>query len=222
MLNQAEKEASMELTPFQRKLPSILTTSRIVLSPVFFLVFVYSFQFFGQAFRLPAAIILWVLFIAIELSDLLDGMAARKLGLSSDFGKIFDPFADSFARLTYFIAFALAPDSLADARMPGIAFVLILYRDLLVSFGRLLMAREGVSLGARISGKIKAWVYAFAGGAGLLVFSLPAFAGLPPSLYAAAVIAAQVLYWLAAATALWTATDYLLSIKTYLDGKKKA
>ena len=53
-----------------------------------------------------SVVVLWSLFILIELSDLLDGAAARKLNTVSGFGKLFDPFADVFARLTYFVCFS--------------------------------------------------------------------------------------------------------------------
>jgi CDP-diacylglycerol---glycerol-3-phosphate 3-phosphatidyltransferase len=198
--------------PFEKRtLPNILTGARIVLSPFFFILFVY-YGALGMNHALSVAI-LWALFLIIEFTDLFDGMAARRYGVSSDFGKIFDPFADSFARLTYFVGF------LVVGLMPPIAFLLVLYRDLLVSFGRLLMAKEGVSMSARLSGKIKAFVYAAAGVMGLIMTTLPLF-NAPNGLIKAAGIATQVVFWICAATAVWTACDYLSSIAAYLKKKK--
>ena len=55
----------------------------------------------------PYIALLWGLFLVIEVSDLFDGLAARRTGTVSDFGKLFDPYADVFARITYFVCFAL-------------------------------------------------------------------------------------------------------------------
>ena len=66
-----------------------LTMSRIVLSPVFFAVY-----FIPVISKVPSIITLWILFVAIELSDLLDGAVARSTKSVSSFGKLFDPFAE--------------------------------------------------------------------------------------------------------------------------------
>ena len=43
---------------------------------------------------IPCVAVLWALFLVIEVSDLFDGLAARRNGTVSDFGKLFDPYAD--------------------------------------------------------------------------------------------------------------------------------
>ena len=52
-----------------------------------------------------STVVLWVLFVVIELSDVFDGMVARRRQIVSDLGKLLDPFADVVSRLTYFIVF---------------------------------------------------------------------------------------------------------------------
>jgi CDP-diacylglycerol--glycerol-3-phosphate 3-phosphatidyltransferase len=190
----------------RKRIPSFITGARMVLSPLSFMFLVFPERLGGRA---ASAIVLWALFIIIELSDLFDGMAARRYGAVSDFGKVFDPFADSFSRLSYFAAF------MAIGRMPAIAFLLVLYRDLLVSFGRLLMAKRGVSMPARLSGKLKAVAYAVAGFLGLARETAAAFAPLA-ALEPALGLAALAAFWVCAAVAVWTALDYLLSIRAYL------
>ena len=64
-----------------------LTASRLALAPVFFVAFRWG-ERFGSV---PYVAILWSLFLTIEISDLLDGLAARRTGTVSDFGKLFDP-----------------------------------------------------------------------------------------------------------------------------------
>jgi CDP-diacylglycerol--glycerol-3-phosphate 3-phosphatidyltransferase len=140
--------------------PDRLTAARIFLSPVFFVIFALS-QSAGAA-RSALLIALAVVFAVIEVTDALDGVLARATGSVSDLGKILDPFADSVSRLTYFICFASA------GIMPLWVLLLVVYRDTAVAFARLLAARRGHVMAARFTGKLKAWVYAVAGIAGMV------------------------------------------------------
>lgn len=156
-----------------------------------------------------SAILLGLLFLVMEVSDGLDGYVARRTGTVSDFGKLFDPFADSLARLTYFLGFVFT------GIMPGWIFILILYRDLGVAFVRTLAMKKGVAMAAQLSGKIKAWIYAIAGIAGILSASAGSY--LSPGLADAARIAASVSFLACAATAVWTMIDYALAYQRMVD-----
>jgi len=179
------------------------TALRIILAPIFFIVFTTAAPD-GTMGLIPSIIII-VLFIIIEISDFFDGALARKYGTVSDFGKLFDPFADSFARLTYFLSFVAA------GIMPAWIFLLVLYRDVGVAFIRLLTMKKGIAMSAQLSGKIKAWVYAVAGGAGILLAGSRGF--LPESITSIIGIVAGVSFWLCAATAVWTMIDYTFAYK---------
>ncbi|HOX17984.1 MAG TPA: CDP-diacylglycerol--glycerol-3-phosphate 3-phosphatidyltransferase [Spirochaetales bacterium] len=148
-----------------------LTASRILLAPVFFAAFFLYRS--GLVAPLPVLAALWLLFIYMEVSDLLDGMAARSSSTVSDFGKLFDPFADVLARLTYFICFAV------EGIMPIWILLLVLYREYSILFLRMLLTRRGISMGARPGGKAKAVVYMSAGLLSLAVVTLRAFPALP-------------------------------------------
>jgi CDP-diacylglycerol--glycerol-3-phosphate 3-phosphatidyltransferase len=137
-----------------------ITLSRIILAPVFFVIFLLPGK---QAWTVP---VLWFIFIVSELSDMLDGMAARKQNEVSDFGKLFDPFADTFMQLTCFFCFVV------DGIFPAGLFLLVIYREFSILFIRNLMLKKGVTLGARMSGKIKTVFFFFSGGAALLTDSL--------------------------------------------------
>lgn len=142
-----------------------LTASRLFMSPAFFALFMW-----GESLGIPSAAVvaaLVALFVAIELSDLLDGIVARRSGTVSSFGKLFDPFADVFARITYFVCFAWS------GIMPLWILVVILYREFGILFLRMLMAQRGVALAARPGGKLKAVTYMVAGSLSLLHWSLP-------------------------------------------------
>jgi CDP-diacylglycerol--glycerol-3-phosphate 3-phosphatidyltransferase len=181
-----------------------LTASRLVLAPVFFAVFMWG----GVAGLPPAAsvIALWTLFVLIELSDLLDGMAARAFKTVSGFGKLFDPFADVFARITYFVCFAFS------GIMPLWIFLIIVYREFCQLFLRQLLAERGVAMGARPGGKIKAVFYMMAGAASLAFWSVRALGAL--SGYQAAMsVAVFVLYCVAAALSVGSFLDYLAQFR---------
>jgi CDP-diacylglycerol--glycerol-3-phosphate 3-phosphatidyltransferase len=176
--------------------PMALTLGRIVLAPVFF-------GLWGAAKSGPAAwlIAIWLVFGLIEVSDLLDGHFARTLGQESEFGKVLDPFADSLARLTYFICFA------GTGIMPLWVLLIIVYRDLAVAYIRVVVAKGRVMMAARASGKVKAWVYAVAGIAGIAMFSLRVTGWLASARAPVEGISLG-LFIAAAAVAIWSLSDY--------------
>ena len=143
-------------------LANLLTSIRLVLSPVFFVV-AYLPYWAGHRFALPTTIVLWVLFFVMETSDLLDGIVARRRGIVSDVGKVLDPFADVVGHLTFFLIFA------AFSIIPIWMFLLLMYREIGIIFVRILMIRENIALAARRGGKIKTALYACGSVLGLLM-----------------------------------------------------
>jgi len=67
-------------------------------------------------------------FLWMEVSDLIDGKVARSSKQVSNFGKLFDPFADIISRSTYFVAFA------SVAITPLWVLVIVLYREFSILF----------------------------------------------------------------------------------------
>jgi CDP-diacylglycerol--glycerol-3-phosphate 3-phosphatidyltransferase len=119
-----------------------LTLLRLLLSPVFVLVFILGGTA-GHALALAIA-------IAFEVTDLLDGHFARSRKETSDFGKLFDPMTDSIARFSVFLCFLWG--GYAHLWMVALVF----YRDLCVAYIRVAAARARMVLAARLSGKVKA------------------------------------------------------------------
>jgi len=111
--------------------------------------------------------LVWLVFLVSEFTDVLDGWVARKLGEASDLGKLLDPFSDVISRLTIFLVLLLV----------GVAplwfFLIILYREVSMTFLRLLIVQKGVVQGASSGGKLKAWLYFFASLAGLVHVTWP-------------------------------------------------
>jgi CDP-diacylglycerol--glycerol-3-phosphate 3-phosphatidyltransferase len=187
-----------------------ITSLRLIIAPVFFLVFFLPSaapELFGggAGWTVP---VLWGLYLVSEISDFVDGAVARRLGAGSDFGKLFDPFADTLTQLTYFFCFVLA------GVLPAFLFLAVLYREYSILFVRNLMLRKGVAMGARRGGKIKTAAYILAGGAALLVVSLERLGieGPVPALRTAALV----LFALSVVLAVLSFLDYL---KVYRETK---
>jgi len=144
-------------------LPNFLTFFRIFISPIFLLVYLQYESLNIPLIALPY-LLLFLLGIS-ELSDAFDGYIARKYNQVTDFGKLFDPMADSIYRTSVFLTFTLPPISL-----PVFIIFVFIYRDSVISTLRTICALKGYALAARPSGKIKAVVQAAASISILLLF----------------------------------------------------
>lgn len=128
-----------------------LTILRLILTPVYAVVFLTLFDTWqGRAASL-------MLVIVMELTDLFDGVIARRCNLVSNFGKIVDPMADSLSRLTVFLC--LIPFDVAGPYTALLVLPMI-YRDSMMSTLRVFCAHKGVVVAARQAGKIKAIIQA--------------------------------------------------------------
>ena len=78
------------------------TFSRLVFAPVFFLIYNIPLWTGNDLLAKISAFIMIPLLAVFELTDYFDGHYARKNGEVSDFGKLFDPFADVMLNLTVF------------------------------------------------------------------------------------------------------------------------
>lgn len=186
-------------------LANFLTALRIMLSPVFLIIFFIP-VWTGGAFEAGSVYLIWIIFLIMEFSDLFDGMAARASNQVSDFGKLFDPFADVFSRLTYFLCFV------GLGIMPVWVFAIIIYREISILFFRILVMKKGIAMGARMGGKLKAWAYAFAGVGGLIFVSIERL-GIFSEIIDALRSVTLVLFILAGIASLVSLLDYLIYMK---------
>jgi len=99
----------------------------------------------------------------MQFTDFLDGYVARKYNMVSDFGKLFDPFADVLANMAILLCFTL------DGLLPSIFFLIILYREVSIIFVRMLAIKKGLVIGAKMLGKIKTVLYITVGGVSLFI-----------------------------------------------------
>jgi len=184
-------------------LPNKLTLGRLALTPVYFVLFFVVVK--NQFYPIVGIIILWILFIVIEVTDVLDGHIARSRNLVSDVGKLMDPFADVIARLTYFICFY------SIGLMPLWALIIIVWREYSIGFIRTLTAKEGTALAASIWGKLKAVTYFVSGVLAHMVITTNLFI----DDYSYKAIVDNVLYAVFALAALSSFFSFLAYLKSY-------
>lgn len=138
------------------KLSNKFTFARVIAAPVMFVVCNIpawcGFEDGSAASAVFSALAIVILACA-ELTDWLDGHFARKKGEVSDFGKLFDPFADVFLHISMFITFVIL------GFMPEWCFILIFYREFSQTFFRAVAATQGTAIAARKGGKIKTVFY---------------------------------------------------------------
>lgn len=127
-------------------LPNKLTILRIMLVPLL-LVMLYNMDKTGE--KPVLAIISAVLFLLISLTDLLDGMIARKYNLVTDFGKFLDPLADKILVISTMIAF------IDMGYISSLAVIIIIIREFLVTSLRLVAASGNLVIAASKLGKLK-------------------------------------------------------------------
>lgn len=151
--------------------PNVITAMRLPLAPLaVFFMWLQTPWAYGVAAALA---------LALELTDLADGWMARKYGVVSNFGKLFDPFSDAFCRFTLFLG--LMAIGVADLWM----ILVIFYRDSSISFLRTVAAVRSVVVSARPSGKLKAVVQGV--GTQIVFLALVASAYLPEITWLSAV-----------------------------------
>ena len=116
--------------------PNVLTIFRLLLVPVFVIVY--------AAGHSKAAL---AVFVAASLTDLLDGYLARKLHQITDFGKLFDPLADKLMVLT-----ALACQGFSGV-LPWSAILIVAAKELYMVIGGLIMLHHDIVVYSNLLGK---------------------------------------------------------------------
>jgi CDP-diacylglycerol--glycerol-3-phosphate 3-phosphatidyltransferase len=130
-----------------------LTLSRILISPIFLLIY-WKYEALNISSTTLPYVLLFLWGIS-EISDAFDGYFARRYNQVTDLGKILDPMADSLYRISMFLTFTLPP-----VNLPIILIFIFIYRDTVISTLRTICAFKGFALAARPSGKLKAVIQA--------------------------------------------------------------
>ena len=117
-------------------IPNVLTMIRIVLIPVFVVLFF-------KGYKIAALCV----FCAASLTDMLDGYLARKLNQITDFGKLFDPLADKLMVLTALVCQTVA------GPFPLVAVLIVAAKELVMVIGGIFMLSRGVVVYSNYVGK---------------------------------------------------------------------
>ncbi|MDR0557195.1 MAG: CDP-diacylglycerol--glycerol-3-phosphate 3-phosphatidyltransferase [Treponema sp.] len=192
------------------KLADKFTWLRGFLAPVFFLV--YFIPVWIGRFGEVSVFVLIPLLAFAELTDYFDGHFARKRDEVSDFGKLFDPFCDVILNITVFFCLTLS------GYMPSFALLLIVYREFVINFVRLMAAQQGVAIGARKGGKTKTVTYIITCFYTLLLESCARF-GFDPPLFTKNIV--TVLSIICVILAYASLADYLFSFRKVVFAKKE-
>jgi len=122
-------------------LPNLLTLSRILLIPVFVLLFWTPTP--GRS--LAAAVV----FVIAAVTDLLDGYLARRRSQVTKLGRLLDPIADKLLVLSGLILLVQLQ------RVAAVVAILIIAREVAVTGVRAIAASPGIVLSAETIGKYK-------------------------------------------------------------------
>ena len=121
-------------------IPNVLTMLRIILIPVFVAVF---FSTPHDRDKIAALVI----FAAASITDMCDGILARKLNQITDFGKLFDPLADKVMVVTAMVCQALI------GVFPWIAIIIVGVKELIMMLGGIFMLSKNVVVYSNYVGK---------------------------------------------------------------------
>lgn len=186
-MNQTDKAKSEKVLGFTWNIPNELTILRLVLVPVFVIVFLIDPH--DQPTRFWATAI----FVIAILTDSLDGHIARKYDQVTNFGKIWDSIADKALTGMGFVCLSIV------AELPWWITIIILLREWGITAMRFAVLKYGV-MAANRGGKLKTLIQSFA---------LIAFLLWLPSLGISFEIVKWVLMWVAFVLTVVTGIDYL-------------
>ncbi|MBV9331810.1 MAG: CDP-diacylglycerol--glycerol-3-phosphate 3-phosphatidyltransferase [Alphaproteobacteria bacterium] len=182
-------------------LPNALTILRIALVPVFAIAFALP----GNTSRLIA----FSVFCIAGASDILDGLAARRLNAASSLGRMLDPIADKI--LVGVALMMLVAERTVDqfslttglsSLLKLVPALIILIREILVSGLREFLGQAAVGVPVTFLAKIKTTLQMI--GIGAMILG-PIADGIVPG----AMALAYILLWVAAALTVYTGWAYM-------------
>ncbi|MBO6525130.1 MAG: CDP-diacylglycerol--glycerol-3-phosphate 3-phosphatidyltransferase [Balneolaceae bacterium] len=125
------------------RLPNILSSVRIILSPIFLLLW-FQDEFLLKALGLA-------IYIIAAVTDYFDGYYARKFAVESKLGNFLDPLADKFLTFSGFIVLPFI-----DAeQFPWWAIGVIIFRDVVITIFRIYTNRKEQPMVTRFTAKAK-------------------------------------------------------------------
>lgn len=123
-------------------LPNKITVFRVLMIPFFVAALLIKTIPYNE-------VLAGVIFIIAALSDMIDGMLARKYNLVTNFGKFMDPLADKLLVQSALVCFV------ANGILPAWVVIVIMSREFIISGFRLVAADKGIVIAAGYWGKLK-------------------------------------------------------------------
>ena len=154
-----------------KQLPNILTLGRLVLTLVFLVMILLAPRYYADGEKpFPGFLdVAFILFVIAGLTDIADGIAARRLHVTSKFGRMVDPLADKILVCGAFICFAIIGQPKLFGLSPGTLAVIhwsvlgvLIAREAYVTILRHMAEARGINFAATKSGKIKMFLQSFA------------------------------------------------------------
>lgn len=177
-------------------LPNKLTLFRVILIPPFVLCLLLQDRIPGGKYIAAG------LFIIAAVTDLFDGMIARKQNLVTNFGKFMDPLADKLLVCSALIC-------LIHLHMiPVWAVLVIVAREFIISGFRLVAAEKDLVLAASPIAKLKTNFQIYMVVSLILDIDLPFFR-----------ILSQILIWISVILTVVSLADYLIKNWKVMDGE---
>lgn len=139
-------------------LPNQLTVLRIILTPVFFVLFIADDPLLKK--------ISIAVYIIAAITDWYDGWLARKFNYITDWGKFLDPLADKILTSSAFLAFVIL--DVLELWM----VVIIILRDLITTVLRLLADYNKKTFKTSYAAKLKTFIQMFFINYLLLIYTL--------------------------------------------------
>lgn len=126
-----------------RRLPNILSTIRIILAPIFLILYIQD-EVVWRALSVG-------IFAVAVVTDFFDGYIARLYGAQTAYGVFLDPLADKFLTFAGFICLPF----IDATQFPWWAVAAIVLRDVVVTAMRMLAGYRNVSMNTRLTAKVK-------------------------------------------------------------------
>lgn len=154
-----------------KQLPNILTLGRLVLTIIFLVMILLAPRYYADGEKpFPGFLdVAFIIFVIAGLTDIADGIAARRLNVTSKFGRMVDPLADKILVCGAFICFAIIGRPKLFDLSPGVLAVIhwlvvgvLIAREAYVTALRHIAEARGVNFAATKSGKIKMFLQSFA------------------------------------------------------------
>ena len=197
-------------------LPNKITLIRILMIPVFVVLFYVEFPYHE--------LVACAVFVLAAFTDFLDGYIARKYHLVTNMGKFLDPIADKVLVSTAFILLLTRPAVFEvsffkgwGTIFAGVCVAVILARELIVSGFRLLAVERGIVLAADKLGKIKTVLQDVS-----VALLLAAMSFLGGNVGAGLAVAGLTAFTLAVFATVLSGTHYIVKNRQVLSEKKEA